>query len=591
MMFAEAHRMTKRNRTSGRLCVEMADEADRQQIYQMRHAVYARELRQHPENEAGSLTDPLDVHNTYITVRVGDVLAGFVSITPPEAKQLSIDKYIKCDALPFPLDDSVYEVRLLTVAQPFRGSIVPGVLIYAALRFVEEQGGTRVVAIGRREVMALYRKLGMHPLGVEIRSGEVTYALMHSTVETARTLLPNFAPMLRRIEANVDWQLEVPFDRPTACYHGGAFFEAIGDTFETLEKSHDVINADVLDAWFEPSPKVLEGLRTYLPWLLRTSPPTGCEGLVHTIAQVRGVNPENILPGAGSSDLIYLALRQWLSSQSRVLILDPMYGEYSHLLERVIHCQVDRLTLSRADGYTVDLDDLTAMIATGPDLVILVNPNNPTGRHVQRDALIQAMIAAPAPTRFWIDETYLEYAGADESLEQFAAGSCNIVVCKSMSKVYALSGARVAYLCGPAELVAELRPLTPPWVVSLLGQVAAVMALKDPAYYANCYAQTHHLRRDLAYWLRDDCGLDVVPGVANFLLCHLPGGGPDAKTVVQACRAHNLFIRDTSNISRALGARTVRIAVKDAVTNRRMCELLQHVLQEVRRGRLVFDEV
>jgi histidinol-phosphate/aromatic aminotransferase/cobyric acid decarboxylase-like protein len=306
---------------------------------------------------------------------------------------------------------------------------------------------------------------------------------------------------------------------------------------------------------------------------------------------VRGVEPESILPGAGSSDLIYLALRQWLSSQSRVLILDPMYGEYSHVLEHVIHCQVDRLPLSRVDEYAVYLDRLSAMIATGPDLVILVNPNNPTGRYVQRDALIQTMIAAPASTRFWIDETYLEYVGADLSLEQFAAASCNIVVCKSMSKVYALSGARVAYLCGPAELVAELRPLTPPWVVSLPGQVAAVMALRDPTYYANCYAQTHRLRQDLAIRLRYDCGLDVVPGVANFLLCHLPEDGPDANTVVQACRAHNLFIRDASNISRALGARTVRIAVKDAVTNRRMCELLQDVLQEVRRGTLVFDAV
>src|SRR6266576_385362 len=60
----------------------------------------------------------------------------------------------------------------------------------------------------------------------------------------------------------------------------------------------------------------------------------------------------------------------------------------------------------------------------------------------------------------------------------------NVIVCKSMSKVYALSGARVAYLCAGPHQLEELRALTPPWVVSLPAQVAAVRALNDPAYYA-----------------------------------------------------------------------------------------------------------
>ena len=80
-----------------------------------------------------------------------------------------------------------------------------------------------------------------------------------------------------------------------------------------------------------------------------------------------------------------------------------------------------------------------------------------------------------------------------------------MVVCKSMSKVYALSGARVAYLCGPARLIEPLRPLNPPWAVSLPGQVAAVMALQDPDYYARCYQQTHQLRAELRRGLLGEC--------------------------------------------------------------------------------------
>ena len=65
-----------------------------------------------------------------------------------------------------------------------------------------------------------------------------------------------------------------------------------------------MIGGDVIDAWFPPAPGVLDALRDDLPWLLRTSPPADCRGLVETIAAVRGVEPAQVLPGAGSSDLI-----------------------------------------------------------------------------------------------------------------------------------------------------------------------------------------------------------------------------------------------------------------------------------------------
>src|SRR5437867_6190790 len=68
--------------------------------------------------------------------------------------------------------------------------------------------------------------------------------------------------------------------------------------------------ADVLDAWFPPAPGVVAALERDLPFFLRTSPRTGCEGVVRTIAQTRGVDPGCILSGAGSSDLIFQALRQ-----------------------------------------------------------------------------------------------------------------------------------------------------------------------------------------------------------------------------------------------------------------------------------------
>ncbi len=119
--------------------------------------------------------------------------------------------------------------------------------------------------------------------------------------------------------------------------------------------------------------------------------------------------------------MIYLAFRQWLTSKSRVLILDPAYGEYVHVLVNVIGCQVDRMVLPRSNGYAVDLVELEARIHMGYDLIVLVNPNNPTGRHIARIDLERVLYAVPADTRVWIDEAYLEYVGPDESLERFAA--------------------------------------------------------------------------------------------------------------------------------------------------------------------------
>jgi len=445
--------------------------------------------------------------------------------------------------------------------------------MYAALRWVEAHGGERIVAIGRREILDLYLRVGLEPVGIAIQSGAVSYELLQATVDALRARLPAFSRVMGRLEERTDWQFPFPFRKPAACFHGGTFFKAVGEKFETLEKSQTIINADVLDAWFPPSPRVLAAVREHLPWLLRTSPPTACEGLVEAIADARGVAAKNILPGSGSSDLIFRALCHWLEPSSHALILDPSYGEYAHVLEQVIGCTVDRLILRRTEGYGVNLERLEAALADGYDLVVLVNPNSPTGRHIPAEALRPLLARAPMRTRIWVDETYVDYAGADQSLEQFAVQSENILVCKSMSKVYALSGARVAYLCGGAHQLEALRAITPPWVVSLPAQVAAVNALADRAYYEARHRETAVLREQLAARLRA-FGWEIVPGVANFLLCHLPPAGPDAAAVVSGCREHGLFLRDAALMGSQLGTYAIRIAVKDQATNQRMIEIL-----------------
>lgn len=560
--------------------VAIASNRDRQTIYGIRHAVYAEELAQHPTNDAKILTDALDQFNIYIVAVINDQIVGFVSITPPGRRIYSIDKYLAREQLPFKVDGSLYEVRLLTVKKPYRNHKIAYLLMYTANRWVQAQGGQRVMILGRQEILNMYLRVGLQTAGRQIKAGAVTYELMSGSVTKVQKRLTKIISDLD-LRKFIDWQMGISFMQPEAsCFHGGASFKAIGEGFSTFDKIKDIINADVLDAWFPPSPEVVAALQEYLPWIIKSSPPVDCQGLRESIAQARGVRSECILPGAGSSHLIYLAFRQWLTPAARVLLIDPTYGEYAHILQYLIGCTVDRLLLSAQTNFSLDLSRLHASFDLNYDLIVLVNPNNPTGQHVPRTDLQNVLKHAPPGTRIWIDETYHEYIGNDQSLEKFAAKSRNVIVSKSMSKVYALSGVRVAYLCASPALLKELRTFTPPWSVSLPGQIAAVKALEDPVYYEKRYEETRRLRSQLEADLKHLNKFAIVPGSANFLLCRLPCTGSTAAAIVRKCKNHGLFLRDVSSMGTAIGPYAFRMAVKDTRTNGKMIEILKRVFAD-----------
>jgi histidinol-phosphate/aromatic aminotransferase/cobyric acid decarboxylase-like protein len=558
--------------------ISAAAPGDRPAIFRMRHDVYAQELRQHPTNSDHLLRDSLDDFNHYITAHVDSELVGFISITPPGFGKYSIDKYIAREAVPVTFDDALYEFRILTVAKHHRSSRLAGTLIYAAFRWIEERHGRTIIAMGRTDILSIYLKFGMQPLNLQIKSGAVTFELLQSTTQRQRVVVERHHRFLKNVCREVTWELDMPFFKPAVCFHGGASFDAVGTCFDALERRTSIINADVLDAWFPPSPRVIDALREHLPWLIGTSAPTMSEGLRKSIAQVRGLDEDNVLPGAGSSALIYLAFRHWLDRSSRVLILDPTYGEYSHILENVIGCKVQRFTLRRRDRYVVDLNELQEQTRKEYDLIVLVNPNNPTGQHIPRAALAKVLRDVPAHTRVWVDEAYIDYVGPGESLEAFASRSENVIVCKSMSKVYALSGMRVAYLCAAMHQLSDLVAITPPWAVGLPAQVAAVRALQDESYYRDRYQRTHSLRVELIEGLQRIGIREIVPGAANFVMFHLDPEHPTAAAVVSESKKRGVFFRDVSSMGSALGPRALRIAVKNKETNTLIVETLEKVL-------------
>ncbi|MGW0811847.1 aminotransferase class I/II-fold pyridoxal phosphate-dependent enzyme [Streptomyces viridiviolaceus] len=568
------------------LQLRAATAEDLEWIHELRHRVYARELGQHAPAPSGRLYDGLDGGNVYLVAARGAARIGFVSLTPPWLGRYALDKYLTRDELPLLDESDLFEVRILTVEPRWRATAAAPLLMYAALRWIAARGGRRVVAMGRTELLTMYRAAGLRPVGRTVHSGALTFEVLTGGVtELTEVTLDRYRTTLERLRSAVDWRLDAAFfPRPDGCEHGGASFTAVGTDFRSLHRRRQVVAADVLDAWFPPAPGVRAVLAEDPAWAARTSPPAGAEGLLAEIATARALPAEALAVGAGSSDLIFRAFCQWLTPDSRVLLTDPGYGEYAHVTERVIGCRVDRFRLRREDGWRIDPDRLSAAVGSGRyDLVVVVNPNNPTGRHAPAEELRSVIAAAPARTRWWVDEAYLGYVDLAESLAGLATVDPRVVVCSSLSKMYALSGMRAAYLVAEPATAGLLRRWTPPWPVSLPAQLAAVAALRDPAYYGDRWLRTHALRRQLA---ADLAGLDesiaVDEAVANFLTLTLPSGGPSAAQLVNECRRHDVYLRDLSPLSPEYHGRTVRIAVKDTDENARIVAACRAALDALR---------
>ncbi len=350
-------------------------------------------------------------------------------------------------------------------------------------------------------------------------------------------------------------------------YHGGASFEAIGVDLAHLERAGQVITADVLDAWFDPAPEVLETLREHLAFLLKSSPPSHAEGFVEEVAKRRGVPRESVLPGAGSSSLLFACLPRMLEAGRAAAVLDPMYSEYEHIAGTLLGCPLLRLELREEDGFTVPTAALIELVRRDrPQAVLLVNPNNPTGRCWPKEEALELVQAAGRETLVVVDETYLEFAGDGLSLEAEAARRRNLVVMKSMSKVYALSGARVGYMVAHPDTAEEMARWLPPWPVGLLSQAAAMEALRHPEYYRMRYEETRGLREEFRQALS---ALNPLPSCTNFFLIR----PPDPAELAARLRAQGIYVREF--FSGTLAGNYLRITVRSREENLRMIEAMR----------------
>jgi histidinol-phosphate/aromatic aminotransferase/cobyric acid decarboxylase-like protein/GNAT superfamily N-acetyltransferase len=529
-----------RDHRASHLTVQFLHQTDIRHLKDLRHDVYVRELGQ--ERHAADERAPLVIG----AVSPDGDIAGFVALTPPHTPKKAV--FFRGEHW-----DDTYELRALTVAKEWRSRGIGKLLLMAAARCIQSAGGTHLVAMARLELLPFYRTLGFEDLGPRLHVGNVTYAPGTCPVAHLQpfALAADFARRIR-------WRLPVTPAPLPMCSHGNGSTET--------PQPQKCIAADVLDAWYDPSPKVMQVLTgsALKGWHVRTTPEMDAHTLRTTIAAVRGVPVASLFVGAGSSDLMYHAFPTWLTSESTVLVFTPTYAEYLHLLRHVIRCTVHEHSCLNLDAA----DILDAILQRPYDLVVLVNPNSPLGVHVP--GLARVLPHIPAATKVWIDETYVDYVeGA--SLEPYAHRTHNVVVCKSMSKVYALSGLRVAYICANPMLLDGLWAKNHPWRISRLASLAACAALEDPEYYRHKLELTRCLRESLVENLAD-AGFRVFPGAcANFVVVYLPTG-VDARWAIDTLKErHRIYIREAP----LPGA--LRLAVRTSWENTTMVDKLRDV--------------
>jgi histidinol-phosphate aminotransferase len=221
------------------------------------------------------------------------------------------------------------------------------------------------------------------------------------------------------------------------------------------------------------------------------------------------VNPEQILVGNGSDELIYLLCLAYLSPGGVVGCAEPPYRLHD-LVPKLMGGTVTRVPMVNWRH------DLQAMAALPCDFAFVCNPHNPTGTIVQAGALEEFAERARAGLII-VDEAYIDFADEPSRLTVLhLARRGQLIVIRTFSKLLGLAGARLGYLVGPREVVDMLRRIRPPFSVNVFAQAAAVAALGD-------FGQRHRSRehvvahRPLVIRLFEEAGYRCIPSQANFI--------------------------------------------------------------------------
>jgi histidinol-phosphate aminotransferase len=296
---------------------------------------------------------------------------------------------------------------------------------------------------------------------------------------------------------------------------------------------------------FGPSPLAIEAMQAAANEV-NFYPDNGVTELTARLAEIHGVETAKILVTAGSSALLDIMART---------LLGPGLNAITSKLSFIVYPIVTRATGAQFievptvnDGY--DLDRIAETVDVNTRLVYLSNPNNPAGTILGASAIDRFLDQLPPHVITVLDEAYYDYGsyfaaerGFDYShaLDYVRQGR-RVVVLRTFSKSHGLAGVRVGYGMGPAELMGYFARLKPAFMVSSLGEAAALAALADADHIRHAL-ETNAAEAKLLIPAIADMGIHVTPTWTNFLFCRV---GEDAGSLCRTLQENGVIVRHMS---------------------------------------------
>jgi histidinol-phosphate/aromatic aminotransferase/cobyric acid decarboxylase-like protein len=325
-----------------------------------------------------------------------------------------------------------------------------------------------------------------------------------------------------------------------------------------------------------PTPAMFEDMAGRLRDII-TYYPSSADTITAELCGLLRLPPQCVAMGNGSTELItwidHLLVRESLA------VPVPTFGRWTDQPMETGK-RVDMFPLQEAGGFALDLAQYAEFIrARGTRVAVICNPNNPDGGFLHKHAIVQFMDAMADLDLVVIDESFLEFADAENepSVVQEAMLRPNVIVLRSLGKNFGLHGIRFGYLVANPALAGRVRSMLPKWNLNSFAEHVVFMLKEHGAEYAQSLHQVRRDRMDMSGQLSSLPGLTVYPSQGNFLFVRLPVGAEGTVVRDRMLTEHRILVRECGN-KIGSSSRFLRLVVRPQVDVRRLVSGLEQVL-------------
>ncbi|MEU6544014.1 histidinol-phosphate transaminase [Streptomyces sp. NPDC046859] len=334
-----------------------------------------------------------------------------------------------------------------------------------------------------------------------------------------------------------------------------------------------------------PTPEMFEDMAGKLRDII-TYYPSSADTITAELCSLLQLPPQCVAMGNGSTELItwidHLMVRESLA------VPVPTFGRWTDQPMETGK-RVDMFPLQESSGFALDLAQYAEFIrARGTRVAVICNPNNPDGGFLHKHAIVQFMDAMADLDLIVVDESFLEFADAEQepSVVQEAMLRPNVIVLRSLGKNFGLHGIRFGYLVANPALARMVRSMLPKWNLNSFAEHVVFMLKEHGAEYAQSLQQVRRDRLEMAGALSALPGLTVYPSQGNFLFVRLPVGAEGTVVRDRMLTEHRILVRECGN-KIGSSSRFLRLVVRPQVDVRRLVSGLEQVLYGSRRGAAV----